>query len=140
MPIIWRNDYAIGVDDIDQQHRSLFALLEELANAKEGGLDKQQMQAKQENALFQLVDYIKTHFAAEEELMQKFNYPYFDSHKRVHDGFAKKIEIFYSEFQRGEMDILRSVIVFLEEWLKEHILGADQDIGKHIKQCNSANN
>ena len=64
--IIWDERYTLGVEEIDSQHRRLFALLDRLHEAIGQGSDHEEMK----KIVMELVRYADEHFSAEESLMQ----------------------------------------------------------------------
>ena len=76
MPMMqWNNSLSVNVDAMDLQHQKLVKLTNQLFDAMKVGKGKQAI----EGVLRELVSYTKVHFAAEEKLMQEYDYPdYFD--------------------------------------------------------------
>ena len=67
----WKPEYSVQIPEIDTQHQRLFVLAGELHAAMAQGKGK----AVLEQSLSQLVDYTKSHFAAEEKLMGRYAFP-----------------------------------------------------------------
>jgi hemerythrin len=118
----WKDTYSIGVAEIDAQHRRLFSLADELHAAMNSGKGK----AVIEQVLQNLVNYTKTHFAAEERLMQRCSYPDLAPHKTQHDELTKRVVQLQQEFQAGRAMITIEVMQFLSDWLRQHIGGSDR--------------
>jgi len=130
--IEWNDSYLVGVDLIDEQHKELFNRINDLisANKENEGKDK-----IIETIEF-LEDYTVKHFQDEEELQQKHEYPHYDTHKDLHDGFVQDIKDFREEFAAGDVNIA-SLMQFnkrITQWLVDHVKGIDQKLGVHIKQ------
>jgi hemerythrin len=118
----WKDTYAIGVAEIDTQHRRLFSLADELYNAMNSGKGKTLL----EKVLQNLIDYTKTHFAAEERLMLRCNYPEYKPHKAQHDELTKQVLQLQSDFRAGKSALTIEVMQFLNNWLRQHIGGSDR--------------
>ena len=118
----WKDSYSIGVQEIDAQHRRLFALAEQLHAAMNSGKGKDVMAPVLQN----LIDYTKTHFAAEERLMQRCRYPNFTEHKAQHDQMTAKVLQLQRDFQAGTGAISIEVMQFLNAWLRQHIGDSDR--------------
>lgn len=71
MSIEWNNSLAIGVAEIDDQHKELFSRFDSLLTACNEGKGRGEVL----RVLLFLDDYIKSHFAAEERLQLKHDYP-----------------------------------------------------------------
>lgn len=65
--IVWKVDYEVGVDAIDNQHKQLFAMLDNLT--------KPDAEVRMLDLLLALGKYIEEHFAFAEDLMRKHAYP-----------------------------------------------------------------
>lgn len=82
--IIWRDDYAIGVDFIDKEHKQLFSTMNKLLRISKD-------EDKSEWACREGVKYLKNHtiehFEHEEEYMRSIDYEEYELHKRLHDNF-----------------------------------------------------
>jgi hemerythrin len=118
----WKETYSIGVPEIDTQHRRLFSLADELYAAMNDGKGK----ALMEKVLKNLIDYTKTHFAAEERLMQRCKYPEYQPHKRQHDELTKQVLQLQRDFEAGKTALTIEVMQFLNTWLRQHIGGSDR--------------
>ena len=62
----WKDEYSVGIDVIDEQHKKLFEISEVLANAIEINEIK--------DILLFLENYMEFHFNTEEALMKKYGY------------------------------------------------------------------
>jgi hemerythrin len=118
----WKDTYSIGVPEIDTQHRRLFSLADELYSAMNNGKGKPLV----EKVLKNLIDYTKTHFAAEEQLMQRCKYPDYKPHKLKHDELTKQVLQLQRDFEEGKTALTIEVMQFLSTWLRQHIGGTDK--------------
>ena len=80
-----------------------------------------------------LLDYTKTHFAAEEGLMKLYGYPDYAAHKDVHDKLGAHVGRLYQQFQAGTIGSPIQITNFLKDWLQKHILGTDQKYAPYLK-------
>lgn len=118
----WKDTYSIGVAEIDAQHRRLFSLADELHAAMNSGKGK----AVIEQVLLNLINYTKTHFAAEERLMQRCGFPEYQPHKVQHDEMTKKVLQLQRDYHDGNTMLSIEVMRFLSNWLRQHIGGSDR--------------
>jgi hemerythrin len=86
-----------------------------------------------EQSLAQLVDYTKSHFAAEEQFMGKYRYPEIVAHKAQHDQLTSQVIELQRKFRSGEPTLTISLMVFLKNWLEHHIAGSDQQYSVYIR-------
>jgi len=125
----WKDSYQTGIAKIDGQHRKLVDYLNELYDAMQAGKGKEAL-----DDVFQgLLNYTKTHFAAEEGLMKLYRYPDYETHKDVHDKLAAHVQTLYQQFQAGTISSPIQITNFLKDWLSKHILGTDQKYAPFLK-------
>jgi len=124
----WKPEYSVGIDSIDQQHRKLLNLINNLQTAVnyKTGADFER------EALDELVDYTKTHFSYEEGLMETHGYPDFSTHRAEHGLMIARVEQVLSEYQQDEDSAMQNAIDFLKDWLIRHINGTDKQYSKFL--------
>lgn len=119
----------LGNKIMDQEHEVLISCINML---QETVKDDHDVTATTE-VLKGLLDYTKTHFFVEEELMRAYDYPGAAAHKKEHDSFKKKIDMLSSRFEQGNEIIEDKLLDFLKGWLIEHILKTDAHLAKYLK-------
>ncbi len=124
----WSSDLETGIEVIDKQHQRIVDYLNALNDANDTG-DR----ATTNRVLQELVDYTLTHFAFEEELQEKAEYPFVKAHKRVHDIFTKRIAEFQQRAAAGE-NVAPELLSMLKIWLVNHIKGDDADYVESVKK------
>jgi hemerythrin len=127
----WKDTYNIGVPEIDAQHRRLFSLADELHAAMNSGKGKSVL----EGVLKNLIVYTKTHFSAEESLMQRCKYPNFAAHKAQHDEMTQKVLQLQRDFHAGNAIISIDVMQFLAAWLRQHIGDSDRKYAPFVNNA-----
>ncbi len=131
MPFIaWTSDFSVGVAEIDDQHRNLIDLVNDLHQAMTEGHGWNEMEATFKG----LSAYIQKHFSYEEGLLEKFNYPDMDLHRLEHKVFVRQIQKFRSQYDAGEYLISQKVMNYLKEWLTQHIKVIDKEYGPFLNQ------
>lgn len=118
----WDDRYNVGIAAIDDDHRRLLNLVNQFQTAVDystGGHFEQE-------ALDALVDYTKTHFAREEQLMDQYGYPDAENHKRQHREMIDKVEALSATYRQDPDRSLEEALAFLKKWLMDHIGGTDQ--------------
>lgn len=121
----WDDKYSVGIRELDNQHKVLIDILNELFDAMQAGKTNDVL----EKILRKLVDYTKTHFDNEEKYMQKFAYPDFAAHKAQHVKFVDQVANFKKDFDAGKLALSISLSSFLKDWLVQHISGTDKKYG-----------
>ena len=131
MSVKWQKEFATGVVEIDRQHQELFSKLDDLLAAVENGKGQK---ALADTYSF-LDDYTRKHFAAEEGLQRKFNYPHVALHCEEHQSFLKNLERLKSLMTaNGPTDaVVKLTRDTLVNWLIQHICSTDQRLGDFVK-------
>ena len=127
MLIQWSNEYELGNEVIDFQHKKLVLLLNQLHDAVESNTQ----QLLVEISLDELVKYTQTHFSQEEFLMDEeedLSPEFVDAHKKAHRNFVSKIENFRKRYNEGSAAVSDEIISFLKDWLINHILVTDKEL------------
>ncbi|MBI5638571.1 MAG: bacteriohemerythrin [Nitrospinae bacterium] len=125
--ISWKEDYEIGISEVDRQHMRLVELINELHASMETGTA-----AETEKVLQGLVDYTITHFADEERLQERHGYPGLDGHRKLHAELVAEVLGYSKRFQTKEPGLEANLMWFLKDWLLNHIKLQDAKIAKHI--------
>jgi len=126
----WKDSFSVGIDSIDEDHKGLINIINELFDAVSHGVAKERISSN----LVKLLDYTKTHFRREEILFEKTNYPLLEEHKQQHDAFIIKINNLQKDFDKGNQTISVELLKFLTDWLVNHILSSDRKYKEHFQR------
>jgi hemerythrin-like metal-binding protein len=123
MPIVeWCSSYGVGVESIDNQHRQLCSLINELHDAMAHGKGRLVIG----KALEELITYTKKHFGTEEALLQAHGYSDLQRHQTIHREFTAAVDEFQKEHRAGSLSLSVAMMDYLRRWLLSHILGTDK--------------
>ncbi len=129
MPIItWTEGYSVSVEEMDEQHKKLIELIN-------GFYDALQTDTGQEviSSLFNgVLDYTKTHFAREEELMKDHGFPEYEAHKVEHNELVEEVLDIHQKYTDGDTDTVGKLALLLSNWLMDHIVMKDKIYGAHL--------
>lgn len=128
--IEWTEKYELGIKEIDNQHKGLVILINELFELMSQGKAKNHL----EDIFNHLTDYTKKHFFAEEKLMIKYAYTGYDEHKAEHKIFIEKLGELKTDFANGKTTISLEILNFLKDWLLNHIRITDQKYVPQVKE------
>jgi methyl-accepting chemotaxis protein/hemerythrin len=134
---LWKNDYLVGVDKIDQQHKLLFAMLGTLLSLREDAGSIDERVAKLSSLLERLNNYAIYHFRTEEFLIDR----YLDSdisvvaHKEAHKAYVTSMQDFEGRFQAGDVGVVNDLIDFIYNWWLGHIVATDKGLGKALNEA-----
>ena len=118
----WGDNLKLGIKQVDDQHRELVKMINELHRAM-----KMKLGTKQSGKILaKLADYTVYHFKHEEELFDKYNYPDRIDHKKIHEKLVDKVVGFKAEFHEGRVALSMDLMDFLTDWLRNHIMKTDK--------------
>lgn len=124
----WTADLSVGNEEIDEDHRKLFDLIEELR------VDMQQGRANKSSReiVDALTEYSEKHFSREEAFMLKIGYPQYAAHKADHDRFVSELYSLQSRLDRGALTLTQFVDQLLNDWLRRHVLVMDKALAAYL--------
>jgi len=126
----WRKDYAVGVPQIDAEHRSLFGLVNdfhETYTRDGGGSETHRM-------LNRLVAYADEHFQHEETLMSENDYPLLEKHQQLHSDLVASVFRINERLAADPARAGAETLQFVKKWLHDHILQDDMDIADFLRR------
>ncbi|MBU0689698.1 MAG: bacteriohemerythrin [Gammaproteobacteria bacterium] len=115
--IPWDESLSVGIDVIDEHHRYLFDLVNDLYQVviKKRG-------AREVARLIKSLDaYAKIHFRSEEQMMNHYAFAGIDRQLHQHHAFEEKIAEFYEELHANPLVAQFDVLSYLRSWLIHHI-------------------
>ena len=118
----WTDALSVNINEIDQQHKQLIIMVNELNEA----MRKRKAKDVLGEIIDGLINYAATHFATEEKYFDKYDYPATETHKKEHAGFVEKVIEFKLGFDEGRILLSLDVMNFLQEWLLNHIQVSDK--------------
>ena len=125
-----KDEYLVGIEMIDEEHRKLFEIAERTYQL----LHNDYLSDKYDNIsdiLQELKDYTIEHFRHEEEYMAKIQYKRMFTQKMQHRAFIQKLEEYSSwNLDRSQDDVIQDIFKFLTDWLTKHIYESDKLIGE----------
>lgn len=119
----------VGNRVIDQEHEMLISYINLLQKA----VENEASDGIVEKVVDGLVEYTKTHFFVEEELMKAYVYPDMHDHMHAHEKFRQQANDLVASLEKGESVDLEAVLAFLKEWLTGHIMKIDVKLADFLK-------
>lgn len=130
MPLMeWTQDLSVDISSIDNQHKKLISLINQLHEARLQGRGKEMVG----ETLTALIDYTRTHFSFEEKLFDTHGYPASASHKEEHLKLIDQVLDYKNDFAKGDLTLSTDLMIFLKDWLRNHILGVDKKYTEFLK-------
>jgi hemerythrin len=130
--IEWSDAYSLGIKIIDDQHKGLLDIVNDLYSHSTGNETEEMFYFK--DVIHQAVEYIKNHFQVEEKLLIATKYPGYVEHKKAHDQFTLTVVTSAKDFESGKRMVLEKFAHFLRDWILSHIAVMDQDYATYLRK------
>jgi hemerythrin len=122
----WSDEYSVGIEEIDQQHKVLL----EMFGAVEHSIESAGTWSDVHYGLLKLKEFANRHFLLEQALMRMFGYPELAGHITTHQYFFEKL----NELEHRSLGVTTrtETIEFLGDWFKNHICETDRQYADYI--------
>jgi hemerythrin len=122
----WRDEYLLGVEELDYEHKDLFNRLNELHDE----LVRDSNRERVEGCLGEIYARVDAHFALEENFMREKKYSGYEAHKKQHDNFLDELRevsdrLLSSGVDPAERDAMEAK---LHSWVLNHFTTTDRDM------------
>ncbi|WP_052299736.1 bacteriohemerythrin [Treponema primitia] len=130
--IAWSQDLATGNAEIDSQHKQIFRLTSNLAEASKNGQDAKFLK----ETLEFLINYTVKHFSDEEALASRYSYPDYRDHKKLHDDFRITVTQLSAEYDTkgSSQELWDKVTTTVVHWVIQHIKQQDFKLAEFIRK------
>ncbi len=92
----WKDEYSIGIQQIDNQHKKILAFIEEIFESIRDSREDLIIN----EILDDLLEYSKYHFGLEMKLFEEYSYRKIDEHIKAHEHFINEITALKIEIER----------------------------------------
>lgn len=117
----WSDELSVGIEEIDNQHKILVDLLNDLHRA----IVEHHGSEAAHRILAELLEYTRIHFAVEESLMRIMGYPDYEEHKHHHELLLNEVRLLGRKLAEGKKSVNFELLHFLKMWLTKHIMEED---------------
>jgi len=125
----WDDAWTVGVPSIDRHHREFLNGINRLFGALMQGGGREEAPR-----IAELVSTtIEPHFAEEEEMMRRHNYPALAAHRQAHQAFLRKFAEFGGALRMGEPLDASAFFEFVSGWFRQHMTEHDGPLAAFLK-------
>jgi hemerythrin len=117
----WSEFYRVNVREMDDQHKALFSLVNELSErvGKTGTITGHDgLKAK-------VLENAREHFLSEESLMERNAYPRLAAQRAEHADLLERLRLFLGAEEHRTRPRAESMVGYLKDWLIRHTLMED---------------
>ncbi|MEZ5359831.1 MAG: hemerythrin family protein [Candidatus Zixiibacteriota bacterium] len=115
--ITWKKSLVLDIDDIDRQHKDLAMTINKIFMANDLG--------KSDSTCLRLLkefqSQIKSHFEFENEYVKNLEFESINAQVNIYNEFLEKLARLISTYTTCEDVVRRNLVLFLANWLTEHI-------------------
>lgn len=122
--IHWTPDLSVGIDAIDEDHKTFFIMANILLTAIHDNAPE--LDTICQSAIAILHEYVNGHFLREERAMEKSGYPEAQSHRAQHDAFKAQVLKLADAYQGGDKDAAKRIAELVLNWVRVHIVKVDK--------------
>jgi hemerythrin len=130
--VTWSAEYSVGVKLIDDQHKGLLNLVNDMFNHVSG--DEAEEDAYFASIIEETVRYIRVHFDTEEKMMLHTDCPGYEEHKNAHEAFVLTVTDYIKRSDEDNKFALGEFTMFLKDWILTHIAVMDMRYAAYFKQ------
>jgi hemerythrin len=117
----WKQDYSVGVPEIDEQHKNLFETAKSLLDLYQtDGANDEFFSGMRK--MFEIAD---SHFSYEENMLKEIGYPDFDAHCESHRELSRTIRSFLKRLKSNQPNLFDEMQLVMKNWLVSHLLRED---------------
>ena len=120
----WADDMVIDGGVIDQDHRLLVDLVNELHSATSRGAG----QTVVASILRRTIESTREHLAREENIMAQQGFPELDGHRQGHQASMDSLYELERQLQSGGITVATQLSRVLRDWLSLHIRRNDKEL------------
>ena len=124
----WKDEYSVGIEAVDYEHRQLIDLINWLYRA----LDAPDARWTVPAFFGDLLAGISAHFALEEKFMREHGYARLDAHKNDHERLLDELREVMEAFEQSEEVDAVELARRLDAWFSRHFRTHDAELHRAI--------
>jgi hemerythrin len=128
--IPWRAEYAVGIEQIDQQHRFLIQMLNDFHRSLDGLGEL----AEHHRRLKAILNETERHFRSEEQYFSHLPQEEAERHRLAHDQLLKELMLAIKDRESFDAEALKALLAgYLRFWLLDHIVNIDTKLRDFLR-------
>ncbi|NOS36400.1 MAG: bacteriohemerythrin [Deltaproteobacteria bacterium] len=130
MSLQWTKALSVGISEIDDQHKELFGKINKMLN-----IIVESSEIDETGKVIDFLDeYVVSHFATEEGLMKRFDYPDLEYHLQQHGEFTREFYLFRERCRKEGPSRFLAIQIeeMMVEWWTNHINKVDKVLGSFL--------
>jgi hemerythrin len=128
-PMLWKDEYCIGIEEIDKQHMDFLKLINRYMVLFDSGAHIR----LQDRVLLEILKYVEYHLVSEENLMIIYKYTNLANQQEEHDALIKAFKTKCAGMKEGSVNG-RDIIRYLISWFLNHTQKEDRKFAEYIME------
>jgi hemerythrin-like metal-binding protein len=126
--IEWKDEFSVGVPDVDLEHQQLIALINDL----HATLSAENPDFGVMDFLGEIYAHVSAHFALEEKIMREHRYDQFGDHKEDHERLLDELRDIMDDYEENAYFNDAEFAGHVERWFTEHFKTRDARLHRHL--------
>jgi hemerythrin len=126
-PMSWKNEYCIGIEEIDKQHMDFVKLMNRFMVLFGSGANIR----LQDRLLLEILKYAEYHFVSEENLMIIYKYTDISNQEKEHNILINAFKKKCTGLKEGSVNG-NDLVQYLINWFLSHTQEEDRKFAKYI--------
>ena len=126
--IEWRDEFSVGVPDVDHEHQELIGLINELHAAISSNDNAYSVM----DFLGEIYAHVSAHFALEEKIMRERKYDHYAEHKADHEDLLDELRDIMDDYEENAWFSDDEFALAVGKWFSEHFRTRDARLHKHL--------
>lgn len=126
--IEWKDEFSVGVPDVDHEHQELIGLINDLHDAMSSGSGNVTVM----DFLGEIYARISAHFALEEKIMRDRKYDEYAEHKAEHEALLDKLRDIMDDYEENAYFSDEEFSSAVEKWFTDHFKTRDARLHRHL--------
>jgi hemerythrin len=125
--IEWKDEFDLGIEEVDSEHRALVALINALHEAMLAGAGR----ADVIEGISEIYTLVSAHFEREEAFMRNSRYMAYAEHKEDHEVLLDDLREIIDEVRSGGDYADERLSADLQYWFSDHFRTHDARLHRH---------
>ena len=126
--IEWKDEFSVGVPDVDHEHQELIRLINDLHDA----LSAENPTLTVMEFLGEIYAHVAAHFALEEKIMRERKYDQYAEHKADHEDLLDELRDIMDDYEENAWFSDAAFAESIEKWFTDHFKNKDARFHKHL--------
>lgn len=125
--IKWKDEFNLGIEEVDNEHRDLVALINALHEAMLAGAGRADIL----EGISQIYTLVSAHFEREEAFMRESRYMAYAEHKEDHEVLLDDLREIIEQVRSGGGYAEARLSADLQYWFSDHFRTHDARLHQH---------